>query len=58
MEYYQIGNNESLPTPYAMSLSGVKRDEKIKRGEKRKIFVSARLPYTIDESKVIDGLAI
>jgi len=55
-EYYQIGSNESLPTPYAMSLSGVKRDEKIKRGEKRKIFVSARLPFTINESKVIDGL--
>ena len=55
-EYYQIGDNESLPTPYAMSLSGVKRDEKIKRGDKRKIFVSARLPYTIDQSKVIDGL--
>ena len=55
-EYYQIGDNESLPTPYAMSLSGVKRDEKIKRGEKRKIFVSARIPFTINESDVIDGL--
>ena len=56
IEYYQIGNNESLPTQYAMSLSGVKRDEKIKRGDKRKIFVSARLPFTINESKVIDNL--
>ena len=55
-EYYQIGNNESLPTPYAMSLSGVKRDEKIKRGDVRKIMVSARLPFTINESKVIDNL--
>lgn len=55
-EYYQIGDNESLPIPYAMSLSGIKRDEKIKRGEKRKIFVSARLPFTVNESKVIDGL--
>jgi len=55
-EYYQIGNNESLPVNYAMSLSGVKRDEKIKRGDVRKIMVSARLPYTINESKVIDNL--
>ena len=39
-----------------MSLSGVKRDEKIKRGDKRKIMVSARIPYTINESEVIDGL--
>ncbi len=55
-EYYQIGNNDSLPVDYAMSLSGVKRDEKIKRGDVRKIMVSARLPYTINESKVIDNL--
>jgi len=55
-EYYNIGDNESLPIEYAMSLSGVKRDEKVKRGDKRKILVSARLPYTVNESKVIDGL--
>ena len=55
-EYYQIGNNESLPVDYAISISGVKRDEKIKRGEIRKIMVSARIPYTINESKVIDNL--
>jgi len=55
-EYYQIGNNEALPIQYALSLSGVKRDEKVKRGDKRKIMVSARLPFTVNESKVIDGL--
>jgi hypothetical protein len=32
------------------------RDEKIKRGDKRKVFVNARLPYTVNESSVIDGL--
>ena len=55
-QYYQIGNNESLPVDYAMSISGVKRDERIKRGDVRKIIVSARIPYTINESKVIDSL--
>ena len=39
-----------------MSLSGVKRDERIKRGDVRKILVSARLPYTVNESKTIDNL--
>ena len=39
-----------------MSLSGVKRDERIKRGDVRKILVSARLPFTVDESKTIDNL--
>jgi len=55
-DYYKIGDNESLPIEYALSLSGVKRDEKIKRGDKRKVFVSARIPFTINQSEVIDGL--
>ena len=55
-DYYQIGTNESLPVEYAMSISGIRRDEKIKRGDIRKVMVSARIPYTINESKVIDNL--
>ena len=55
-DYYQIGTNESLPVEYAMSMSGIRRDEKIKRGDIRKVMVSARIPYTINESKVIDNL--
>jgi hypothetical protein len=55
-DYFKIGDNESLPVNYAMSISGIKRDERIKRGDKRKIFVSARIPYTVNESSVIDGL--
>ena len=39
-----------------MSISGIRRDEKIKRGDIRKVMVSARIPYTINESKVIDSL--
>ncbi len=55
-EYYNFGDSESLPIEYMVSLSGIKRDEKIKRGDKRKVFVNARLPYTINQSSVIDGL--
>ena len=54
--YYNFGDSESLPIEYEVSLSGIKRDEKIKRGDKRKVFVNARLPYTINQSSVIDGL--
>ena len=32
------------------------RDEKIKRGDKRKVIVHAREPYTIDQTSLIDGL--
>ena len=55
-EYYNFGDNESLPIEYMVNLSGIMRDEKIKRGDKRKVFVNARLPYTVNESSVIDGL--
>jgi hypothetical protein len=39
-----------------MNLSGIRRDEKIKRGDLRKVFVNVREPYTINQSSVIDGL--
>ena len=55
-EYYRFGDNESLPIEYLVNLSGIMRDEKIKRGDKRKVFVNARIPYTVNETSVIDGL--
>lgn len=55
-EYYNFGDNESLPIEYVVNLSGILRDERIKRGDKRKVFVNARIPYTVNETSVIDGL--
>ena len=55
-EYYNFGDSESLPVEYAVNLSGIRRDEKIKRGDRRKVLVNARIPYTINESSTIDGL--
>ena len=55
-EYYNFGDSEGLPIEYAVNLSGIRRDEKIKRGDKRKVFVNARIPYSVNESSVIDGL--
>lgn len=55
-EYYNFGDSESLPVEYAVNLSGIRRDEKIKRGDKRKVFVNARIPYSVNESTTIDGL--
>jgi len=56
LDYYNFGDNESLPIDYVMNVSGINRDEKIKRGDKRKVFVNVRVPYTINETSVIDGL--
>ena len=55
-EYYRFGDDESLPIEYGINLSGIRRDEKIKRGDYRKVFVNVRQPYTINQTSVIDGL--
>jgi len=55
-EYYNFGDSESLPIDYSVNLTGIWRDEKIKRGDQRKVFVNARIPYSVNETSVIDGL--
>jgi len=55
-EYYRFGDDESLPIEYGMNLYGIRRDEKIKRGDQRKVFVNVREPYTVNQTSVIDGL--
>jgi len=54
--YYNIGSNDSLPKKVAVSISGVQNKERIKRGDIRKILVSARIPYTVEQTQSISGL--
>ena len=56
MEYYNIGNNDSLPKKIGVSISGVKNNDKIKRGDIRKVLVSARIPYTVEQTQKISDL--
>jgi hypothetical protein len=56
MGYYDIGNGDSLPKKVGVSISGLQNMEKIKRGDIRKVMVSARIPYTIEQSQNISGL--
>jgi len=55
-EYYNIGTDTDLPRSYGLSVSGIKSDELIKRGDYRKVMVSARVPYTVNQTQVIDSL--
>jgi hypothetical protein len=55
-DYFDLGTNDSNSLDYYMSVSGIKREEKIKRGDQRKVFVTARKPFTTNETDVIDGL--
>jgi hypothetical protein len=56
MEYYNIGNNDTLPKKVGVSISGLQNREKIKRGDIRKILVSARIPYTVEQTQSVDDI--
>lgn len=55
MEYYNM-NGDSLPKKVGVSIAGLQNMEKIKRGDIRKVMVSARIPYTVEQSQVITDL--
>lgn len=56
MGYYDLSNGDSLPKKVAVSISGLQNKERIKRGDIRKVLVSARIPYTIEQSQAISGI--
>ena len=53
---YKIGTTVIKPKVYGYSVSGIREDEKIKNGDKRKIYVSAREPYTTNKSVLVDNI--
>lgn len=55
-KYYNLGNNDTLPKEYAFNVTGIRRDERVKRGDVRRVTVTARIPYTVNQTDVIDGL--
>ena len=45
-----------LPKKVAVNISGIRNQENIKRGDTRRVIVSARIPYTVEQTQYIDGL--
>ncbi len=56
MEYYNIGNTDCLPKRVAVTVAGIQNQEKIVRGDIRKIIVSARVPYTVEQTQYVNSL--
>jgi len=56
MGYYNLGNSDLLPKKTGVNISGIQNKEKIKRGDIRKVIVSARIPYTVEQTQAISGL--
>ena len=54
--YYNIGNNNMLPKKVGVNISGIQNKERIKRGDIRKVIVSARIPYTVEQTQNISDL--
>lgn len=52
-EFYLIGENVLNPIKYGVSLSGIKSEEKMHQGEKRRINVLLRKPYTVNQVDVV-----
>ena len=53
---FSIGSTAGVPKVYGYSVSGIKEDEKLTNGETRKVFISTRVPYTVDEQVLVDNL--
>jgi hypothetical protein len=54
IEYYSLGSADLLPKKVAISVGGLHNSKKIKRGDK--VIVSARIPYTVEQTQIISGL--
>lgn len=55
-KYYNIGTNNTLPREYDISLNGLNNEEKIVRGDIRKVIVEALIPYTVNQKDLLDSL--
>ena len=57
-EWYKYWNySAGTPKIYGYSVSGIKEDEKIiNAGETRKVFISTRVPYTVEQQVLVDNL--
>jgi hypothetical protein len=56
MSFFNIGDNSFLPKKTTISVSGIQSREKIKRGDIKKVIISARIPYTVEQSQLIDDI--
>jgi hypothetical protein len=55
-DYYQLGSHITQPIRYGVSISGIKREEKLYQGENRIVNVHLRKPYTVSEIDVVTNV--
>ena len=58
-DYFQFDNvmdSGIEPKKYVPTIKGIQYNEKIARGDIRKLIIEARIPYTTDEMEIIDDM--
>lgn len=55
-EFYNIGLNNEIPESYKVNVVGIKYNEKINKGDVRKIFTNAVVPYTVNHKVLVDRI--
>lgn len=55
-DWYNIGDAAGLPKRVGIVTGGIGRDEKIKRGDIRKVMVQTKIPYTVNQEQKMDNL--
>ena len=55
-KYYNIGTADELPKNYTFSVSGIMNEEKIIRGDIKKVLITANIPYTVNQKEVVDNI--
>lgn len=56
--YFNIGSNVNNTPRYVPSISGIKSNEKIYRGDIRKLVITARVPYTSNQAALVDNIKL
>ena len=54
--YYRFGDGDGFPKQFVPSVSGIRFNERIRQGDVRKVIIEARIPYTVAQSQIIDGM--
>jgi hypothetical protein len=55
-EYYNIGDNDLYPKKVIFNVSGINNNEKVNRGDVRKVFIHPRIPYTTNQYEILDSI--
>lgn len=54
--FYNLGDQDKNPPDFGLNFYGIKREEKIKRGDVRKVMVEARPYYSVNQTILTDML--